>query len=81
MQFLKKHADSISVIAFVCAGVIYLTTALERINEKLWSMESRFNERFSKIDHEIADLKTDMAVVKTVLIMKDMMPKELAKGE
>jgi hypothetical protein len=39
------------------------------------------NGKFNDIEKEIYLLKTDIAVMKTVLIMKDIMPKELAKKE
>jgi len=36
------------------------------------------NTEFNNIDKEIAAIRTEMAVMKTVLIMKDVMPKTLA---
>jgi hypothetical protein len=36
------------------------------------------NNRFNNLEKEMGELKTDMAVMKTVLIMKNVMPKELA---
>lgn len=39
------------------------------------------NGKFSDIDKEIASLKTEMAVIKTVLLMKNIIPSELVKVE
>ncbi len=39
------------------------------------------NGKFNDVEREISSLKTDIAIVKTVLIMKQIMPPELAKGE
>lgn len=39
------------------------------------------NSQFSNLRQDIGNLKQDMAVVKTVLIMKNIMPTELAKEE
>ena len=39
------------------------------------------NTRFNDMDREISSLRTDMAVMKTVLIMKEIMPRELAAKE
>ena len=36
------------------------------------------NTRFNEVDKEISSLRTDMAVMKTVLIMKEIMPSALA---
>lgn len=41
----------------------------------LW-MNSRFNE----VDREISTIKTEIAVMKAVLIMKKVMPTELASN-
>lgn len=39
------------------------------------------NGRFNEVDKEIGSLRTDMAVMKTVLIMKEIMPTQLAAKE
>lgn len=35
------------------------------------------NGRFNQVDKEIGSLKTEVAIVKTVLLMKNIMPAEL----
>lgn len=37
------------------------------------------NGKFNDVEKDIASLRTDIAVVKTVLIMKNIMPSDLAK--
>lgn len=37
------------------------------------------NSRFNEIERELGDLKKEVAIVKTVMIMKQIMPCELAK--
>jgi len=39
------------------------------------------NEKFSDMEKDIGSLKTDIAVMKTVLIMHKIMPPEMAKTE
>lgn len=39
------------------------------------------NGKFNQMDKEMSGIKTDMAVLKAVLIMKDVMPKELAHAD
>lgn len=36
------------------------------------------NGQFNSISHKFSHIEKDMAVIKTVLIMKDVMPRELA---
>ena len=37
------------------------------------------NGKFSEVDKRFSDLEKDAAIIKTVLIMKQIMPPELAK--
>lgn len=39
------------------------------------------NGKFNDVERNIGELRTDMAVMKTVLIMKNIMPKEMAQNE
>lgn len=39
------------------------------------------NGKFADIDKRFSDVERDMAVIKTVLIMKNIMPSELAVNE
>ncbi len=39
------------------------------------------NGKFSDVEKDIGSLKTDIAVMKTVLIMQKIMPAEMAKTE
>ena len=75
MLWLKKHADSVSVITAVVAATWFISKLVYgieiRSDEKLVAMEKRIDDRF-------VSLEKDMAVIKAVLIMKGNMPKELA---
>jgi hypothetical protein len=46
------------------------------ITSMLW-----MNGKFNDVEKEVNGLKTDIAIIKTVLIMKQIMPVELAKHE
>lgn len=39
------------------------------------------NGKFSDVDKRFSNLEKEMAVVKTVMVMKQIMPPELAKGD
>ncbi len=39
------------------------------------------NGKFSDIDHRFSEIEKDLAVLKTVLIMRNIMPTELAQQE
>ena len=38
------------------------------------------NTRFNEIDRRFSEIEKEMAIIKTVLVIKGVMPMELAKG-
>jgi hypothetical protein len=64
MEWFKQHADTIVIL-----GSFALC---------FWNMNEKMNDNFNDIGKEIAGLKTDIAVVKAVMIIQKIMPAELA---
>jgi hypothetical protein len=71
MDWFKKHTDAIIVLTAI-------------VGSMLW-MNGKFNDidnRFAKVERDIAimrsELEKDIAVIKAVLIMKQILPPELA---
>ncbi len=70
MELFKKHVDTVIILAAFTASV-------------LW-MNGRFNEvdkQFSEVDKQFSEIHQELAVLKAVLIMKNIMPVELAQIE
>lgn len=69
MDWFKKHADTIAILGTF--AICFWT-----LNEK---METRFNE----VDRRFTGIERDMATIKTVLILKNIMPSDMAcdKGD
>ena len=78
MKKILEHADAIGVglaiISSVIISMVWLNSQFNYTNERFAAMEYRFESRFSAIEK-------DIAIIKTVLIMKEIMPNELAKQE
>lgn len=69
MDWIKKHVDTVIILGAFGSAV-------------LW-MNSKFNEvdrQFAQVDKQFADIHQELAVMKTVLIMKNIMPVELASN-
>jgi len=70
MEWFTKHVDTVIILTAFAASV-------------LW-MNGQFNDvskRFSSLEKDIASLEKDIAIIKTVLVMKNILPTELAKEE
>lgn len=71
MEWLKKHSDTLAVLAVVVGAAIWMNNGLHQLKHDI---TSEMNVRFSS-------LEKDVAIIKTVLVMKEVMPKELACNE
>ena len=78
MIWFKKHADSIAVISVVVLAVLWMTSQIT--NTRL-DLSKEISDSAGKLQKDIANLQKEVAVIKTVLIMNRMMPKELAIQE
>jgi len=67
MYWFTKHADAITVIVL----------SMLWMNGKFNDVESRFNQ----VDRRLSEVEKEIAIVKTVMILKQVMPPELAKVE
>ncbi len=67
MNWFKKHKDTVATIATIL-GVL------------AW-MNGKFNDigdRFTQVDRRFSEIEKDTAVIKAVLMVKEIMPKEFA---
>lgn len=67
MKWFKQHADTVAIIATALIGFY-------TINEKI-------ENRFYTLSKEIASLEKEVTTIKTVMILKNIMPPEFAKNE
>ena len=63
MEWFKKHADTLAIIAIMFGGF-------------LWA-----DGKFEKINDRFASLEQDVAQIKTVLIIRGMMPESMAVND
>jgi hypothetical protein len=70
MNWFKKHADTVAILAGVLASVLWM-------NGKFSDVDKRFNEVYQRI----SIIEKDIAVMKAVLIMQKILPTELAHVE
>jgi hypothetical protein len=75
MEWVKKHADTVLVLGGILGAAIWM-------NSGLHNLERRISEVKSDLQAEIASVKSELReeiiVIKTVLILKGVMPAELA---
>ncbi len=67
MDWFKKHADTIVIL-----GSFALC---------FWTMNEKMTDRFNQVDQRFNGIEKDITMIKTVLIMKNILPVEMAKGE
>jgi hypothetical protein len=71
---IKKHIDIMIILGGVLASVLWMNASVNSLKTDL----KKDIEEFRK---DINSLRNDITIVKTVLIMKDIMPVHLATKE
>ena len=66
-NWFKKHSETIAVIIALLSGF-------------LW-MDSKMDSKFDKVDSRLCALEKEMAIIKTVLTMKNILPSELCSNQ
>ena len=68
--FFKKHVEMFTII-----GVIVAVAALQEVRF------SRIDDRMCALEKDMSEINKDLAQVKTVLIIRGMMPESMATGK
>lgn len=71
MYWIKKHADSVAVIGSIVAATVFILSSIHDVKDDLQKQIMGIQKDMSLIEREIS-------VIKTVMIMKGVMPNELA---
>lgn len=87
-SWFKKHAETLTVIASLFGGFIWMDSKFslvdakfDKVNERLSSAEKDIGERLSAVEKDIGNLRIDIAVIKTVLSFKGINCPELVAKE
>jgi hypothetical protein len=78
MEGLKKHVDTIVILTGVLASVLWMNASMNNLKEDLHKEISTLR---TDVQKDINLLRNDITIIKTVLIMKDIMPVQLASKE
>lgn len=70
MEWLKKHVDTVVILGAFASSVLW-------INGKFNDVDKKFN----LVDKQFSEIHQELAVIKTVLILKNIMPVELASTD
>lgn len=67
MDWFKKHADTL----FILGSFAYC----------FWTLNIKMDDQYKQIRTDMGVIEKEVTMIKTVLIMKHIMPPELAKEE
>ena len=73
-NWFSKHAETLTVIASLFGGFIWM-------DSKFSSMETRFDSKIERLDNRLSSVEKDVAVIKTILSIKGINCNEMASRE
>lgn len=67
MEWVKKHVETITILGTfaVC----------------FWQLNEKMNENFNVMQKEMSHIEKEVAIIKTVMIMRNILSNELATHE
>lgn len=68
MDWFKKHVDTVIIIGGILSTTIWMNTQFSKVDKEIFSVKT-----------DIALLNKDISLIKAVMLMKNIMPPELAK--
>jgi len=78
LDIFEKYGQTIviicTILSTVCGSLIWMNGKFNDIDEKFAIVDKEMEIRF-------ANMEKDMAIIKTVLLMKKILPSELAKDQ
>lgn len=69
MDFFKKHIDTAIVLGAIFSSFVWMDGKFSAIDAK-----------FTQVDKNISELDKQITIVKTVLLMKNILPQELVNA-
>lgn len=69
MEIIKKHVDTVVFLGGILSAFIWMNSQFSAVRKDILGVKT-----------ELDEMKTDIAVMKTVMIMKGIMPEALAKN-
>jgi uncharacterized protein Yka (UPF0111/DUF47 family) len=78
INWFKRHVDTVVVLAGVIGSVLWMNHHFNESDKNIASLKSDVQKSISEVEKSIALLKSDVAVIKAILVVKDVFPKELA---
>src|SRR5574338_879802 len=82
MDWFKKHVDTVIILGAFASSIIWMNGKFNDVDKRFAKVENEIETRFAKVENEIetrfSGIEKDLAIIKTVLIMKEIMPRELA---
>ena len=79
--WFKNHADTLSIISVIVFTVMWMNGQFNAVDNRFSSLQKEVDDRFSKlqanVDTRFSTIEKDIGIIKTVLIMKNIMPTEI----
>lgn len=71
MDWLKKHADTVVIMAGVLTATLWMHSAL-------YNLEKDLGNRISALSDRVYAIEKDLAVIKAILVVKGYIPSDFA---
>jgi len=78
MEFLKKHSDLLILLGVFAGAFQFLYGEMKEMRKNVATMSIEVDRRFATLEKDIAEIATEVKVMKAVMITNGAMRPELA---
>ena len=79
MDWMKKHVDTVIILTAFASAMLWMNSKFSQIDNKFYKVDAEIMTLKNTIDQRFSEVEKEIAIIKTVLIMKNIMPIELAQ--
>jgi len=81
MDWIKKHVDTVIILTAFASSILWMNGKFNEVDRRFAIVDKQFAEVRQDFDKQFSEVNQQLAVMKTVLIMKKIMPNELAQAQ
>jgi len=78
MDWIKKHVDTVIILTAFASSILWLNGKFNDIDRNFYKVDAEIMVVKNTMDQRFAEVEKEIAIVKTIMIVKNIMPVELA---
>ena len=76
VSWFKKHIDTVGIVAAIATGVWMMKSDIHGLSKEISKVQLELSKEISDVRLEVSRTNSEIDKIKTILIIKELVPKE-----